>query len=90
MTTPNNTDPARCRAAHPEDPAACTGAGDAVVVADRAGTRVPGCVLHAARMLASLNGGTVHPGTVHGAATDVHRLARSLPPFAWRQNGGAR
>ncbi|PLW72748.1 hypothetical protein C0036_10945 [Streptomyces sp. DJ] len=59
------------------------------MVADRTGTRVPGCVLHAARMLASLDGGTVHPGSVHGAATDVHRLAASTPPFAWWQDGGA-
>lgn len=85
---------ARCAAAHPDDPTACEGPLDAVEVRDRHMSRAGeaqtlgslGCVHHAARMLASLDGGRVYPGpddTNGSAALDTYRRAQTLPPFAW-------
>ncbi|MCD0483451.1 hypothetical protein LO771_13825 [Streptacidiphilus sp. ASG 303] len=75
--------PGRCPAAHPEDPTGCDGPADAVTIHDRHGAMVTGCVHHGARLLASLDGGQVHPGTVPGAALDAYCRATVLPPFCW-------
>ena|SRR5690349_13708220 len=56
------TDARRCAAAHVEDPSPCDGAPRAVRVADQEGGEVTGCVRHGAALLASLDGGRVHPG----------------------------
>ena len=89
----------RCDAAHRDDPTPCEGPRDAVEIRDRfmsrardvMSTGVLGCVHHGARLLASLDGGRVHPGPSsqtgrapgEGAAIDAYRRARALPPFCW-------
>ncbi|MCZ4122499.1 hypothetical protein [Streptomyces sp. H39-S7] len=89
-----NALPPRCNAAHPDDPALCEGPHDAVEVRDRFMSRARdtmtvgalGCVLHAARLLASLDGGRVYPGPSRvgaGAAIDAYQRAQTLPPFPW-------
>jgi hypothetical protein len=81
----------RCECAHPDDPTPCQGPLDAVTVLVGDSNTVPGCEWHAARMLASLEAGRVHPGTVLLAAARVYLAAAELPPFAWTvQQGGAR
>jgi hypothetical protein len=89
------TDTDRCTAAHPEDPTPCDdGPHDAVLIRDRQMSRardtmtegVPGCEHHGARMLASIDGGRVHPGSVDGAATRVRAAADGIRPFCWYEN----
>ncbi|MER6257821.1 hypothetical protein ABT224_41540 [Streptomyces sp. NPDC001584] len=73
----------RCTAAHSEDPTACAGPHDAVTILDAGGTTVTGCEHHGARLLASLDGARVEPGTVLGAATRVFAAADGINPFPW-------
>lgn len=80
------TDTDRCAAAHLEDRTSCEGPRDAVTVLDPAGTAVAGCEHHGARLLASLEGGRVEPGSVDGAAIRVFKAADALPPFCWYTN----
>jgi hypothetical protein len=88
----------RCPAAHRDDATPCEGPHNAVRILDQRGTERLGCVHHAARLLASIEGGRVYPGpssTVgrtegNGAAIDAYKRAQHLPPFCWRQNGGTR
>lgn len=77
------TDTSRCQAAHPEDPTPCQGPGDAVTVSDRSGNSADGCEHHAARLLASLEGGHLEPGTVEGAAIRVFESANRTRPYPW-------
>jgi hypothetical protein len=74
----------RCSAAHPEDPTAC-GGPVAVTVLDAKGASVSGCEHHAARLLASLDGGRVYslPDAPAGAALRVFTAADALRPFCW-------
>lgn len=51
--------PARCSAAHLEDPRPCEGPADAVQIVDQTGAVAVACVLHGAVLLASLAGGRV-------------------------------
>ncbi|MGJ5898467.1 hypothetical protein ACSCBZ_41960 [Streptomyces niveiscabiei] len=84
VTVPTPAPAGRCRAAHPEDPTPCAGPV-AVAIADAHGARADGCVHHAARMLASLDGARVAPlpdGPV-GAAVRVFTAAETLRPFCW-------
>lgn len=76
----------RCAAAHVEDPRRCDGPADAVRIRDREGAEAAGCVLHGAVLLASLDGGTVHPGSVAGAATKTFQRAAALRPFLFDQD----
>jgi len=80
--TPQDT--RRCSAAHVEDRTPCAGPRDAVTVLDAVGGAVPGCERHGARMLASIHGARVEPGSVVGAATRVLTAAEGLVPFCWR------
>lgn len=79
---------ARCAAAHAEDPTDCGGDHEAVTIRDAAGSETTGCVHHGSRLLASLRGGTIHPGPagLEGAAIDALTRARSLPPYPWRHD----
>lgn len=77
------TAPARCAAAHSDDPTLCEGAGDAVRIVDQRGTEILACVHHGARLYASLVGPRVYYVTVPGAAIEVYNRAQHLPPFAW-------
>lgn len=70
-----------CRAAHPEDCSPCEGAPDAVYIVDTAGDQACGCVRHAAVMLASVASARVYPGSVPGAAIEVHQRAALLRPL---------
>lgn len=79
-----NTD--RCIAAHSEDPTPCVGPHDAVTILDASGTAATGCEWHGARLLASLDGARVEPGSVLGAATRVFAEADATQPFAWYTN----
>lgn len=76
-------DPHRCPAAHVEDPTPCVGPQDAVTILDDRGGAAPGCEHHGARMLASLDGGRVEPGSVVGAATRAFAAADTIRPFCW-------
>ncbi|MFD4868874.1 hypothetical protein [Streptomyces sp. NPDC058412] len=76
-------EPSRCVAAHPEDPTSCAGPLDAVIVLDSHGGMAAGCEHHAARLLASLDGARVEPGSVAGAATRAFQAADSIRPFCW-------
>ncbi|MFD7918764.1 hypothetical protein ACFV3R_06025 [Streptomyces sp. NPDC059740] len=73
----------RCAAAQREDPTPCDGPADTVTVLDRLGHEVAGCVHHAARLLAGLDGGRVHPFAPVARAVEVYVRARALPPRAW-------
>jgi hypothetical protein len=79
-------DDERCPAAHAEDPTSCTGPHHAVRIVDAQGTETWGCEHHAARLLASLDGGKVFPGEVDGAATRVAAAADTTRPFPWLTN----
>ncbi|WP_019054944.1 hypothetical protein [Streptomyces prunicolor] len=74
----------RCPAAHPEDPTPCVGLV-AVTVLDATNAGTHGCEHHAARLLASLEGGRVYAlGTApESAAIRVFKAAAALRPFAW-------
>jgi hypothetical protein len=73
----------RCEAAHRDDHQACDGPQDAVIVEDATGHQLHGCMLHGAILLASLEGGKVHPGSVEGAAIEVFYRAQSMKPFSF-------
>lgn len=77
-------DDQRCPAAHPEDPTPCEGPV-VVTVLDAANAGARGCEHHAARLLASLDGGRVYglPDAPRGAAIRVFKAAYSLRPFPW-------
>ncbi|WP_327402009.1 hypothetical protein OG194_18915 [Streptomyces sp. NBC_01288] len=74
----------RCPAAHVEDPTPCVGL-IAVTVLDAANAGANGCEHHAARLLASLEGGRVYAlGTApESAAIRVFKAAAALRPFPW-------
>ncbi|GAA2218917.1 hypothetical protein [Streptomyces indiaensis] len=85
VTPPPVQPPAlRCPAAHLEDPTPCVGPV-VVTVLDTTGAGVDGCEHHAARMLASLDGGRVYalPAAPEGAAIRVFKAADTTRPFAW-------
>lgn len=79
-----SVDQQRCHAAHPQDPTPCTGP-PAVTVLDTAGAGADGCEHHGARLLASLDGGSVHalPDAPQGAAIRVFKAADTTRPFCW-------
>lgn len=74
----------RCPAAHPEDPTPC-GGPVAVTVLDAQNAGADGCEHHAARLLASLDGGRVYglPDAPDGAAIRVFKAADTIRPFPW-------
>ncbi|MFF4574112.1 hypothetical protein [Streptomyces sp. NPDC001410] len=74
----------RCPAAHPDDPTPCTGPV-AVTVLDAHNAGANGCEHHAARLLASLDGGRVYalPDAPAGAALRVFKAADGIRPFCW-------
>lgn len=74
----------RCPAAHPDDRTSCDGPL-VVTVLDRANAGADGCQHHAARLLASLDGGrpVALPDAPDGAALRVFKAAADLRPFAW-------
>jgi hypothetical protein len=75
---------ARCPAAHPDDPTPCDGPA-VVTVLDAQNAGADGCEHHAARLLASLEGGRVYalPDAPEGAAIRVFKAADSIRPFPW-------
>ncbi|MFD7003374.1 hypothetical protein ACFWA5_45825 [Streptomyces mirabilis] len=79
----------RCPAAHPDDPTPCDGSA-VVTVLDAANAGADGCERHAARLLASLDGGRVYalPDAPAGAAIRVFKTAGTTRPFAWTERGG--
>jgi hypothetical protein len=81
------SDPIRCPAAHFEDPTPCEGP-PVVTVLDANNGGADGCEHHAARLLASLDGGRVYalPDAPDGAAIRVHQAADGTRPFAWLEN----
>jgi hypothetical protein len=74
----------RCPAAHPDDPTGCDGP-PVVTVLDAANAGAPGCEHHAARLLASLDGGRVYglPHAAPGTAIRVFKAAAGIRPFCW-------
>lgn len=80
--------PARCPAAHPEDLSPC-GGPVVVTVLDSGNAGADGCEHHAARLLASLDGGrpVAKLDAPEGAALRVFRAAATLRPFPWREAG---
>jgi hypothetical protein len=77
----------RCPAAHPEDPTPCDGPA-VVTVLDRQNAGADGCEHHAARLLASLDGGRVYglPDAPAGAAIRVFKAADGIRPFPWLED----
>ncbi|MFJ5548721.1 hypothetical protein [Streptomyces sp. NPDC093225] len=73
----------RCPAAHDDDETPCAGPHDAVTIRDEHGTESDACEIHGPRMLASITGATVWPGSVPDAATRVHAAAGATHPFPW-------
>ena len=75
---------ARCPAAHGDDPTPCSGPAS-VTVTDATNAGADGCEHHAARLLASLEGGRVYglPHATPGTAIRVFRAADSIRPFPW-------
>ncbi|MEV5959623.1 hypothetical protein AB0M11_38785 [Streptomyces sp. NPDC051987] len=74
----------RCSAAHPDDPTECDGPA-VVTVLDVHNAGADGCEHHAARLLASLEGGRVYPlpDAPAGAAIRVFTAADTTRPFCW-------
>ncbi|MGW1669035.1 hypothetical protein [Streptomyces sp. NPDC002324] len=74
----------RCPAAHPDDPTPCTGP-PTVTVLDQHNAGADGCQHHAARLLASLDGGRVYglPHATPGTAIRVFKAAATVRPFPW-------
>lgn len=74
----------RCPAAHPDDPTPCDGPA-VVTILDRDNAGADGCEHHAARLLASLDGGRVYPlpDAPDGAAIRVFKAADTTHPFPW-------
>lgn len=56
---------------------------DAATVLDASNHGTTGCEHHAARLLASLDGGRVYSGSVPEAAIRVFKAAAELPPYAF-------
>ncbi|OEJ93118.1 hypothetical protein [Streptomyces thermolilacinus] len=92
MTQPQ---PQRCAVAHSTDTSPCEGPADAVRVRDRTGRERLGCVEHAARALASIEGATVSNGPSgydqylslsgpQSAAHDAWRRAHHMHPYQWQ------
>jgi hypothetical protein len=79
---------AQCPAAHPDDSSECDGAPDLVRVVDSRGHEACGCVLHASRMLASIEGARVYPGALGAAAVTAFTRAQTIKPFAWLTERG--
>ncbi|MEV0938746.1 hypothetical protein AB0J05_49805 [Streptomyces phaeochromogenes] len=77
----------RCPAAHPDDPTPCDGPA-VVTVLDRQNAGADGCEHHAARLLASLEGGRVYPlpDAPEGSAIRVFKAADGTRPFAWHED----
>ncbi|MFJ8626239.1 hypothetical protein ACIRD3_25850 [Kitasatospora sp. NPDC093550] len=73
----------RCEAAHLGDASPCEGPLDAVTVLNRYGDAAKACVHHGTRLYASLIGPRVQPGSVPGAAVEVHNRAQTTSAFAW-------
>lgn len=86
MDQDRTQDTSRCAAAHIEDPAPCIGPRDAVTILDAVGGAAPGCEFHGARMLASIDGARVEPGSVLGAATRAFAAADTIRPFCWYED----
>lgn len=83
--------PARCAAAHSEDPRPCEGPTDAVQIVDQTGAPAAACVLQGAVLLASPAGGRVCLlNGPSGSAITVHVRARALPAFDFLSARGAR
>ncbi|WP_328757444.1 hypothetical protein [Streptomyces sp. NBC_00271] len=82
------TSVSRCPAAHHDDPTPCDGP-TVVTVLDAANAGADGCEHHAARLLASLDGGRVYalPDAPAGAAIRVFKAAGTIRPFAWVDRG---
>lgn len=78
---------ARCPAAHGDDPTRCDGP-PVVTVLDATNAGADGCEHHAARLLASLDGGRVYalPDAHTDTAARVFKAANSIRPFAWVEN----
>ncbi|WFB09539.1 hypothetical protein LRS74_22675 [Streptomyces sp. LX-29] len=74
----------RCPAAHPDDPTPCDGPA-VVTVLDAYNDGADGCEHHGARLLASLERGSVYalPDAPAGAAIRVFIAADDIPPFVW-------
>lgn len=74
----------RCPAAHVDDPTPCDGQ-PVVTILDRSNAGADGCEHHAARLLASLEGGRVHPlpDAPGEAAIRVFKAADGIRPFPW-------
>lgn len=74
----------RCDAAHDADPTPCEGPHRAVAVIHSDGRETTGCVHHAARLLASLEGARLPPfAGLFPWALDVYLRAWELPPCVW-------
>ncbi|MFE3381329.1 hypothetical protein [Streptomyces anulatus] len=73
----------RCAAAHIDDPTPCHGPHDAVTILDGTGNADTGCEHHGARMLASIDGARIEPGSVVGAATRAFAASQAIRPFCW-------
>jgi hypothetical protein len=88
--TPGRDRP-RCPAAHPQDPTPCDG-DILVTVLDAQNAGAKGCEWHAARLLASLDGGRVYglPDAPAGTAVRVFQAASALRPFPWIERGEGR
>lgn len=84
------TAPARCEAAHADDPSPCDGPVNLVRILSANGDQTLGCLRHGAVLLASLESGIVRqgPAGVPNAAITVHMRARGLKPFAFGTAGG--
>ncbi|MGW3910524.1 hypothetical protein ACWEBX_03215 [Streptomyces sp. NPDC005070] len=67
-------------------PTPCGGPLDAVTVIDQAGTEVPGCEHHGARLLASLDGARAVERSVPAAGARVTMAADRLRPFCWYED----
>ena len=81
---PGDALPARCPAAHPDDPTPCVGPVVVMVLdAENAGAR--GCEHHGARLLASLEGGRVYglPDAPEWIAIRVFKATAGIRPFPW-------
>ncbi|WP_331764375.1 hypothetical protein [Streptomyces anulatus] len=76
----------RCAAAHIEDPTPCRGPRDAVTILDGTGNVATGCEHHGARMLASIDGARIEPGSVVGAATRAYAASQTIRPFCWYES----
>jgi hypothetical protein len=77
----------RCQAAHPDDPTPCSGP-PTVTVLDATNAGADGCQHHAARLLASIEGGRVYglPHATPGTAIRVFKAAASIRPFCWLED----